>query len=69
MYILTFVLLINTGTVDYKVIERPYSEIINTVEECDRIGLTWKKSIYVDLLNDPTLEPNATITGWTCKGI
>lgn len=69
MYILTFVLLINTGSVDYKVIETPYSETINTVEECDRMGLTWKKSIHLALLNDPTLEPNAIITGWICKGI
>lgn len=69
MYILTFVLLINTGPVDYKVIEIPYSETINTVEECDRIGLTWKKSIYVGSFNKSTLEPNAIITGWICKGI
>lgn len=63
MYILTFVFLINTGTIDYKVIERPYSEIINTVEECNRISLTCKKSIYVGLLNNPTLDPNKTVTG------
>lgn len=63
MYILTFVFLINTGTIDYKVIERPYSEIINTVEECNLISLTWKKYIYVGLLNNPTLEPNKTVTG------